>query len=193
MGQESLGSEDGVTAPQPDGPERETLSRGELQQWASAYAQTIEATTEQHGQEFVLFRLGDERFAAPIQDLDEIASVTAGIALAHASAVVLGLTNLRGEVLPLLNTGALLEARAPLSIAAGNRTLVVRDRRGRRTGLPVDAVLGVANLDPAGFRLYPARHGAGLIGRVGIVEHDGDALTLVDLSPLQRESLDHFS
>mgnify|MGYP001032566649 CR=1 FL=1 len=193
MGHEGLRREDPAPASQPDAPERETLSRAELQQWAAAYAQSITAAADQTEREFVLFRLGEERFAAPIEDLDEVASVSGGIALAHASPVLLGLTNLRGEILPLLDTGALLEAPAAISIGTGNRTLVVRDRRGRRSGLPVDAVLGVANLDPADFRLYPARQGRGLIARVGLAEHAGGALTLVDLSPLQRESCDAFS
>jgi hypothetical protein len=69
---------------------------------------------------------------------------------------------------------------------------IVRDLNGRRSGLPVDAVMGVANLDSTSFKLYPGRCGDGLVGRVGIAEHNDAALTLVDLSPLRRETLDQF-
>lgn len=163
-----------------------------LQEWTAAYARGLATASDRAETEFILFRLGEERFAANLDELDEVANVSGGIAVAHASSLVLGLTNLRGEVLPLLDTGALLDARSSVSIGAGNRTLVVRDRRGRRSGLPVDAVIGVANLDPTSFNLYPGRRSDGLVRRVGIAEHDDGALTLVDLSSLRRETLDQF-
>ncbi|NEX21598.1 hypothetical protein G3480_14975 [Thiorhodococcus mannitoliphagus] len=180
----------------PDGPiapaNNELADPQSLKEWAAAYARSVVAPSAGADAEFILFRLGEERFAANLDELDEVANVVGGIAVAHASSLVIGLTNLRGEVLPLLDTGALLDAGSSVSIGASNRTLVVRDRRGRRSGLPVDAVIGVANLDPTTFNLYPGRRGHGLIGRLGIAEHDDAALTLVDLSPLRRDTLDQF-
>lgn len=170
----------------------EPLGADELRHWTAAYAQPLSTAGARAEKAFVLFRLGSERFAVPIDDLDEVACVTGGISLANAGTRVIGLTNTRGEVLPLLDTGALLDARSEPSIGARNRTLVVRDGRGRRAGLPVDAVIGVAKLDPASFSLYPRHGGQSLVRRAGLAEHADQALTLVDLSALRRESLDQF-
>jgi purine-binding chemotaxis protein CheW len=150
------------------------------------------AATDQPKTELVLFRLANERFAVPLDDLDQVACVTSGVAVAHASSMLLGLTSLRGEILPLLDTAALLGTGASLSIGPANRTLIVRDRRGRRSGLPVDGVIGVKHLSLDAFRVVPGPKGAGLVSRAGVTEQDGEVLTLIDLSPLQRETLDHF-
>jgi purine-binding chemotaxis protein CheW len=172
------------------------LTAEALREWTAAYAQELTPPSAQAQAELILFRLGDERFAVRIDDIDEVANVTGGVAVAHASALLLGLTNLRGEVLPLLDTGALLGVASDFSLGPRNRTLILRDAGGRRCGLPVDAVLAVESLDLALFQPYPRAAGAaaegGLIRRAGLAEHGDGTLTLVDASALQRESLEHF-
>lgn len=166
-----------------------------LREWTVAYAQELAPASAQAQAELILFRLGDERFAVRIGDIDEVASVTGGVAVAHASPLLLGLTNLRGEVLPLLDTGALLGVASEFSLGPRNRTLILRDAGGRRCGLPVDAVLAVQSLDLALFQPYPRASGAapeGLIRRAGLAEHGDGTLTLIDASALQRDSLEHF-
>lgn len=183
-------TDEGRPSLHPADPELATTQ--ELRQWTAAYASSLVALENQVEGEFVLFRLGEELFAVPIEDLDQVANITSGMAIAHASPIMLGLTSLRGEILPLLDTAALLGTSANFSLGVTNRTLIVRDRRGRRSGLPVDAVVGVASFDRNTVRNGSARPGEGLIARVGIAEHDGEALTLVDITPLQRETLEQF-
>lgn len=178
------------TSPMPT--DSDLLTPESLRYWTAEYGRSALTETNQADTELVLFRLGDERFAVPIGDLDQVACITGGIAVAHASPVLLGLANLRGEVLPLLDTAALLGAGTNLGIGPANRTLIVRDRRGRRSGLPVDALVGVTSLRRDAFRGMPGRQGGGLVVRAGVAEYNGEVLTLIDLSPLQRETLDHF-
>jgi len=174
----------------------EPLGAAALKEWTAAYAQELAPPSAQAQVDFILFQVGDERFALPIDDVDEVANVTGGIAVAHASSLLLGLTNLRGEVLPLLDTGALLGISSSCSLGARNRTLILRDPRARRCGLPVDLVLAVQGLDPALFQRYPHPVGAGasegLVRRVGLADYGEGTLTLIDASALQRESLEHF-
>jgi purine-binding chemotaxis protein CheW len=163
----------------------------EADYWTERYAQGG-AAAEHAGQSYVLVRLGGERFAVAMQDLDEVATVTTGIALPHLDPMVLGLANVRGELLPLLDTAALLGLNTAYRLGARNRTLVVRDQRGRRIGLPVDAVEAVEDLDPGAFQPRHAAPGGAPVRRVGVGEHKGQSLSLLDVTPLRQASFSHF-
>jgi len=162
-----------------------------LSRRAATYAERVDTDADVNIGTFVLFRLGDEHFAVALDDLDEVACIENGIALANVNPVVLGLANLRGELLPLLDTAGLLGSRADHCIGSNNRTLIVRDRQGRRSGLPVDHVDAVESLDPAIFQLRSAAADAP-VRRAGIAEHTGTALSLLDVSGLRRGDMDHF-
>ena len=181
---------------EPTALESEWLTADVLKEWTAAYAQELASPSAQARVDFIIFQLGDERFALRIDDVDEVANVTGGSAVAHASALLLGLTNLRGEVLPLLDTGALLGVVSRCSLGPRNRTLILRDARGRRCGLPVDTVLAVQSLDPTLFQRYPQPAGSaanvGLVRRIGLADDAEGTLTLIDASALQHESLEHF-
>jgi len=172
------------------------LPAAELDHWTGRYAQALDPAESLTGRVFVIVRVAGERFALPMQVLDEVASATTGIGLPHVSALVLGLANVRGEIVPLLDTGALLGISGNYRLGPANRTLVVRDLRGRRTGLPVDAVESVELLDPNSFQAQAqAQAPAGTtapLRRVGVGEHQGRSLTLLDLGPLLAAGFNHF-
>lgn len=170
----------------------QTLNELELRQWAETYAAQVDADDDQSSTTFVLFRLGPERFAIALGDLDEVACVETGIALANVDPVVLGLANLRGELLPLLDTAALLGTHTDYRLGGDNRTLVIRDQHGRRSGLPVDRVDAVEHLDAGIFQLRSAGIVNAPVRRAGIAEHGGSALSLLDVSGLRRGDMDHF-
>lgn len=178
--------------PAPDHAGDAPLPAALLEHWTARYAQPLDQAGAAAADTFVIVRVGGERFAVPMQALDEVASVAAGIALPHVSALVLGLANVRGEVLPLLDTGALLGIGADYRLGAANRTLVVRDQRGRRAGLPVDAVESVEALAVQAFKAQGATAASAPVRRVGVGEHQGRALTLIDVSPLLASGFNHF-
>ncbi|HYN77658.1 MAG TPA: chemotaxis protein CheW [Lamprocystis sp. (in: g-proteobacteria)] len=167
------------------------LTDSELEYWTGRYAQVVEAE-QTGGRPFVVVSLGGERFAIGLQDLDEVAGVTSGIALPHVSPLVLGLANVRGELLPLLDTAALLGVGGGYRLGVANRTLVVRDRRGRRTGLPVDGIESVEELNPNAFQTAGEGEATAPIRRGGVGEHRGLALSLLDVTPLREGNFSHF-
>ena len=181
-----------MSDPAPFAPSTAPLPAAELDHWTGRYAQALDPLESSTDRVFVIVRVAGERFALPMQALDEVASVATGIALPHVSALVLGLANVRGELLPLLDTGALLGISAGYRLGPANRTLVVRDRRGRRTGLPVDAVESVEALDPESFQPQAAAAAGAPIRRVGVGEHKGRSLTLLDVGPLLAAGFSHF-
>lgn len=163
----------------------------DLAHWTARYAESA-AAARTALRPFVLVRVGGERFAVALDDLDEVACVTTGIALPHVNPLILGLANIRGELLPLLDTAAILDVAAGYRLGTANRTLVVRDRRGRRTGLPVDGVESVEELDPDLFQTMTRGESTDLVRRNGLAEHRGRALARLDLTPLRAGSFSHF-
>ncbi|MGB5737207.1 MAG: chemotaxis protein CheW [Thiohalocapsa sp.] len=170
----------------------ELLSAETLRERAEAYAAVAAADTDLNRTTFVLFRLGGECFAIALDDLDEVACVETGIALANVDPTIIGLANLRGELLPLLDTAAMLGTRCEYRLGGDNRTLVIRDVYGRRSGLPVDRVDAVEYLDTGIFQLRAAAAEQRPIARAGVAEHAGAALSLLDVSGLRQGHVEHF-
>jgi purine-binding chemotaxis protein CheW len=92
---------------------------------------------------YLLIALGEERYALGIEHVLEVAAGPNPAPLPGAPRGVIGLQNLRGEVVPLLDLGSLL-GTAPR--APGQAMVVVEDG-GRRAALSVDSLLDVASLE----------------------------------------------
>ena len=174
-------------------PAPDLLTEQEILQWTELFAREGGATEHTHAEELLLFELGGERFALRLAELDEVASVDNGAMLPNAPSLVAGLSNLRGELLLLIDLGQLLGVRAQPRIGTGNRTLILKDGVGHRCGLMVDAMLQVLSTEEADLR--PFRGTAGdprgeLIEAVG--EREGRALTLLDAGALLGDIRNHF-
>ncbi len=170
--------------------DQDEITHEALQEWAVHYAQAA-TTTIQSGEPYLVFRVGREHFALAMDELDEVANIINGIALPAARLPLLGLTNLRGEVLLLLDTGAALGCGGSFQLGPRNRTLIIRDDQGRRTGLMVDGVDGIELLDPNVFRPHP-QSGVGPIRRLAVTDHQGHSLSLLDVSSLRSASFQQF-
>lgn len=166
-------------------PSDDRLSEHELDQFARLYASDDDSAATSSAEPHVIFRLGGERFAIALDDLDEVASVEGGIALPHVTAQVLGLSNVRGELLLLLDTAALLGLATQYRLDSNNRTLVIRDKAEHRVGLPVDAIEAVEDIDLADFSLHNRGQSASPVRRSALGEHRGGALSLLDVSDLR--------
>jgi purine-binding chemotaxis protein CheW len=87
--------------------------------------------------------LGGQRFAVDVSDAREVVMLDTTTPVPGAPAVVVGLMNLRGNVLPVV------EARPLLGLpvrAVTDRALVLADGE-RRAAVRVEAVLGLTTLD----------------------------------------------
>ena len=56
----------------------------------------------------LLLRVGDDSYAVPIEDAREVLGATSVTALPTSPSSVLGLCNVRGEIIPVFDTGVLL-------------------------------------------------------------------------------------
>jgi len=89
--------------------------------------------------QFVVFQLGGDEFALPVEAVDEVGRLPDKIApVPKAPAFLEGMVNLRGELLPVIDQRRRFEM--PRYEGAKERRLIVVRTDGRRAGLIVDAV-----------------------------------------------------
>lgn len=116
----------------------------------------------------VRVRAGGERYALAVDDVTEVGELGEVTPLPGSAPEVLGLRNLRGQVVPVVDLAALLSVGG----RAAPTRVVVAESGTRRAGLAVEAVDGVDELpEPSEESDSPLLLGAVLIDRelVGIV------------------------
>jgi chemotaxis-related protein WspD len=137
------------------------LPKGYLQGWTTHFA--TEAKVESQAmQAALIFRIGAEWLALSPTNLQEIAEDRPTHAVPQArSNILLGLTNIRGELLVCVALDRLLgvEKMRPeksTSKRAIYRRLVVAGREGSRFVFPVDEVHGIQRFSPNELKGVPS-------------------------------------
>lgn len=137
------------------------LPTGYRADWAGHYARCQEH--EDPGTESVMiFRVGTEWLALPTSVFQEVAEQGAIHSLPHRrSGLVLGLTNVRGELLICFSLAKLLggdEATQQTREKSGDdrRRLLVVQCEGRRAAFPADEVHGIHRYHPQILQEVPA-------------------------------------
>jgi purine-binding chemotaxis protein CheW len=110
------------------------------------------AATATAPREVLTARLGEEEYAIDILAVQEIRRYEPATRIANAPAQVLGVMNLRGVIVPLID----LRHRLGLPALIDLHTVTIVTRLGHRTfGLVVDAVADVVALEPACIQPSP--------------------------------------
>jgi two-component system chemotaxis response regulator CheV len=120
---------------------------------------------------YVRLRVAAETYAIPVGNVREITPLGQLTAVPGAPPEVLGVRNLRGQILPVADLALVLG----LPRAPGPALLLVAEAGDRQAGLAVDEVCSVSELaGPAG----PA--GPGLLA--GSALTDGDLIGFIDMA-----------
>lgn len=86
----------------------------------------------------IVFRIGDEQIGVDINQVREVTEAQTPVPVPRSPAFVIGLVNIKGEVLPVIS----LKKRLGISgEESGSRLLIVEDK-GRLAGIEVDELLG---------------------------------------------------
>jgi len=96
-------------------------------------------------QQFTIFTVQGEVFAVSLTEVKEIIRMPDVVRVPLAPPSLEGLTNLRGTVLPIVNTRALFGSER---VAADDATRVVVLDQGHPIGIVVDRVVSVVTIDP---------------------------------------------
>jgi purine-binding chemotaxis protein CheW len=95
-------------------------------------------TDTKHGQELIAFMSGGQEFAFDIQDIVEIRGWSKTTPIPEAPYHVMGMINLRGAILPVINLASLLSLTS--SEISERNVVIVAQVGARRVGVLVDAV-----------------------------------------------------
>jgi purine-binding chemotaxis protein CheW len=136
-------------------------------------------------EQFVVFRLANEEYGAPIASVQEIVRVPEELTrLPKAPAFIKGVVNLRGSVLPVVDQ----RTRFDLSDIDRNdrQRIMVFTIDGVRTGFIVDSVSEVLKIPRSAIGPTPelSREQARLISRVANLERQNRMILLIDSEQL---------
>jgi chemotaxis-related protein WspD len=161
------------------------LPPGYREEWTRRFAE-VKAVVAAKTESVIIFRAGNESLALPTRVFQEVAERRVIRSLPFPrSGSLLGLANVRGELLVCLSLEHLLGVQAggvSLAVrrAAYDRLMIAR-RHGFRLGFPVDKVFGVHRFHPQEVLKAPglsARAGAAFT--CGTLNWEGQAVGLLD-------------
>ena len=146
--------------------------------------------------QLVTFLLGAEEYGIPISQIQEIDRLAKVTKVPKAAPFIEGVTNLRGEVIPVLDTRKRfdLEVKPP-----DDRTrIIIVDLGGVKTGLVVDSVRQVLNLAKKDISPPPEAIGSSIdqrfISGIGKVDAGKRMIVLLDVEKiLSRQELSQLS
>jgi chemotaxis-related protein WspD len=135
------------------------LPAGHLETWTAHFARPPAASAAEV-QSWMLFRIGAEWLALPTSVFQEVAALRAIHSLPHRrNGIVLGLANVRGQLLVCVSLATVLGSEAlPAKdkASAAQRRLLVIGTEGGRLVFPVDEVHGVQRVATAELQPVPA-------------------------------------
>jgi purine-binding chemotaxis protein CheW len=149
-------------------------------------AQSMDASRDLQKQDlrFLVFRLGDDEFALPIDAVDEVARVPEQITrLPKTPKFLEGVVNLRGDVLPVVDQRRRFDMPAR-AVNADRRLVVVRSER-HRAGLIVDSVSEVLRCGSEALKPAPDLTGEALALVRSVINLEAEERMVLLLDPLE--------
>jgi purine-binding chemotaxis protein CheW len=107
----------------------------------------------QGARELIAFRIGDQEFCVDIMSVREIRGWTPATQMPHAPAYVMGVINLRGAVLPIID----LSARLGMNEAepTARHVIIVAQVKNQIVGLLVEAVSDILTITDDNIQPVP--------------------------------------
>lgn len=139
--------------------------------------------------DMLIFQLDGVRFALPSSDVDEIHRAVAIVPLPKAPAIVEGIIDVRGRVVPVLDVRA--RFRLPPRAPRHTDHLILARAAERQVALRVDRALDVLSIDPAA--IAPSAVASGVEYVAGVAKLPDGLVLIHDLKTFldaaERDSL----
>ncbi len=135
------------------------------------------------GQELVTFLVSGQEFSIDIMSVREIRGWTPVTSIPHSPDFVLGIVNLRGIVLPVVDL-AMRFGFAP-TVPGARHAIIITEIGDNLVGLLVDAVTGVLMTDPS--QIQPTPEVASQLGRTfikGVLALEGRMVSIVKVDEI---------
>jgi len=141
----------------------------------------VEGAVDQETRAFVVFRLGAEEYALPIERVQSIIRYEEATPVPRTPRAVQGVINMRGNVIPVLDLSQRLRGKD--FVPSATSRIVVAEGSGGTVGLAVDAASEVANIPTTQIKPAPesilSEETVGAIG--GVADRDGSLVIILDL------------
>jgi purine-binding chemotaxis protein CheW len=148
----------------------------------------MDATVSNAGRELISFQIGRQEFCVDITNVREIRGWTPATPVPHAPAFLLGVINLRGAVMPVINLGARLGMET--SQPTARHVIIVAKVGDQSVGLVVDAVCETFAVRPEQIQPVPDMGGEAMRSVVrGFLQIDERMISLISLDRLLEDSL----
>lgn len=108
---------------------------------------------EDNVEKFVKFRIGKQEFCVEMEATRELRSWAPTTALPNANEYVIGIINLRGNILPIINLATRLGL--PASAQSDRHVVIVVQSQDDQFGILVDAVSDIISVGPEDIRSVP--------------------------------------
>ncbi len=118
------------------------------------------AGSVEQGDQYVVFRIADEEYAAPILDIQEIVPAGDITPFPNAPSYVLGITNVRGTVATVISLAKLFNISKGEGLGVNEGNVILSKDEHALYGMQVDAVSSVMRLERDAIR--PASSASGL-------------------------------
>jgi purine-binding chemotaxis protein CheW len=147
----------------------------------------IAKTILQSGRELIAFRIGEQEFTVNVMNVREIRGWTPATPMPHSPPYMLGVINLRGVVLPIIDLSARLGMK-PAEPSA-RHVIIVAQMRDKFVGLLVDAVSDILTVTEENIQPTPevASDHERSFAR-GILAIDNRMICLVELEAIFPDS-----
>ena len=134
---------------------------------------------------FIIFSLGGSKYAVPIHQVLEVGEPQRITPVPNVPDWVLGVTNLRGDIISVVDCGAFLNIHERASLTLSSMCVVRNKRQDMTTSLMVDNIEGMLNLEEQ-FIAQPeaSSNNQMLIFLQGIYDHGGQLLNVLNLEGL---------
>jgi len=135
---------------------------------------------------WVTFRLENEKYGINVMQVQEVLRITEIAPVPGAPSYVLGIINLRGNVVTVIDTRSRF-GLASVETDDSSRVVIIESEE-QVVGILVDSVAEVVDLQPSDIETAPnvgTEESAKFIQ--GVASHDGELLILVDLNKLLND------
>lgn len=135
---------------------------------------------------YVTFMIGDEIYGLPIEQIVEISTLFPTTPVPRTSDFVVGIGNMRGSVMPVIDLGQRLSLGA-IERTRETRVLIVR-HRDEPHGIIVERVLEVISLPPEDMETTPGGIGSTRADFIlGLGRQDRRLIIILDLNTVLAE------
>ena len=134
---------------------------------------------------FIIFSLGGSKYAVPIKQVLEVGEPQRITPVPNVPDWVLGVTNLRGDIISVVDCGAFLNLHEKASLTLSSMCVVRNKRQDMVTSLMVDNIEGMLNLEEQFIAQPEASDNNQMLTFLqGIYEHGEQLLNVLNLEGL---------